>query len=315
MQRVRERLGAAECANQHDLGSLLPLFDTASADLRYATDAALEDTMTWLIQQNKSRWSRSKEAVDEIALAASVAQLETAVEEYRSDGRKALTEPFRTFFDPKTGELKAHHPRHVAHGGSVEKDAPVFSPGSLFTLLSASDNLVLYSQAVLGLVKKVEGLQMKRTTNRLWFPTGLRKLGRLLSGGRPDKGLADGENPDKIEVVEEEGDDDDDETLHSQSGQKETPATKAKKGKAAEQSGGGGAFSPLPLSYSPFADRCLLQPSTPTLVLLRTPSNDSPTAFTASSTSSRLTKPFSPSNTPPSPSPSGSRRSANRRVC
>ncbi|GAA5871160.1 hypothetical protein JCM8547_001473 [Rhodosporidiobolus lusitaniae] len=216
IKRARKHLGAAEHANQHDLASLLPIFDTASADLRLAAESALEGSMAWLIEQNKSRWS-GKGASEETKRAQheQVEQLEEAVRAYRTEGRTALVEPFRDLFDRKTGELRACHPRDIPEGAPSDEDgALVFSPGSLFTLLAASDNLVLFAEAVLSFVKKVDDLREKRTRNKLWWPTSLRKVGKLFKGGkRTNAATSDGEDPDRVDEVGEVEDSEDEGTL------------------------------------------------------------------------------------------------------
>ncbi|GAA5916520.1 hypothetical protein JCM6882_003571 [Rhodosporidiobolus microsporus] len=233
MQRVRERMTTAERTNQHDLGSLLPLLERASSDLRGASDSALEGVMDWLISRNNSRWgfsrasSRAAAEQDESSARQKeqVAFLEAAIAAYRTDGRRAVVAPFRDFFDPATGELVPPHER--------SKDA-TFSPGSLFTLLAASDNLVVFAEAVLALAKRVAELDEKRRVNRVWWPTGLRKIGKLVTGGGQtrDKAVGDGENPDRIEVVgaeEEESEEEEEE------GGKKKRARKTKKGKGKKE--------------------------------------------------------------------------------
>ncbi|GAA5952078.1 hypothetical protein JCM10213_005355 [Rhodosporidiobolus nylandii] len=214
MQRARERFGAAEQRNNHDLRALLPIFETASSPLRTATDAALEGAMSWLIEQNNTRWgilsSRMRISPEEAerrlhVQQEKVAQLEAAIRAYRADGREALVEPFQDFFDPKTGKLLARHPRDA--DGDTEDGGAIFAPGSLFTLLSASDNLVVFAEAVLAFVKKAADLQQRRRQNKLWWPTGLRKIGKLLVGGKKGiKATGEGEDPDTVEDVGEEHD-------------------------------------------------------------------------------------------------------------
>ncbi|BGP43100.1 hypothetical protein JCM10449v2_007124 [Rhodotorula kratochvilovae] len=216
MQRMRERLGGAERVNKHDLESLLPIFASASHDLRETGDATLSSTMDWLLAQNDSRWrwlSRDKpqEAERLTALQAQVARLEAELKIYRAERRDAIVEPFRDFFDAETGRLRPFTER--GHDR-------LFAPGSLFTVLAASDNLITYSLAVLAFAKQLAALAEKRRENNLWFPTGVRKIGKLIVGGKSTTtALPDGENPDRIEPIGDEEDEDE-----------EHPILKGKKG-------------------------------------------------------------------------------------
>ncbi|GAA5916631.1 hypothetical protein JCM5296_002963 [Sporobolomyces johnsonii] len=200
MQRLRHRLAAAEEQHKHDLPSLLPIFETASSDLRQACDNALVGAMSWLTTQNQRRWRRqlSVEATDE-AYAAQHARVEALSAElalYRTSKREALVRPFADFFDPATGKLLLH-----------AADSIAFSPATLLTLLAASDNLVCYAEALLTFIRQVNELEGKRRRNKVWAPTGLRKVGNLLRGGKSNNTFAgDGENPDKLEHLDDEDD-------------------------------------------------------------------------------------------------------------
>ncbi|GAA5980157.1 hypothetical protein JCM11641_006931 [Rhodosporidiobolus odoratus] len=219
MRRTRERFTRAEQVNNHDLGSLLPIFRQASSELRHATDSALEGAMIWLVEQNSMRWSgflpfrfRAPQDRAEQRTAeqkTKMDRLEAVLEQYRTDGRQALIGPFVGLFDPVTGQLLATvaHPRDLPKPVVNDDSSPTlaFAPGSLFTLLAASDNLVVFAQAVLAFGKKVGELQEKRRENRVWWPTGLRKVGNLLlvkgNGEGGGKINGDGEDPDRVEIV------------------------------------------------------------------------------------------------------------------
>ncbi|GAA5938678.1 hypothetical protein JCM1841_000639 [Sporobolomyces salmonicolor] len=200
MQRLRHRLADAEEHHKHDLPSLLPIFESASSDLRQACDDALVGAMSWLTTQNQRRWRRqlSVEAADE-AYAAQHARVEalcTQLNLYRTVNRQALVRPFADFFDPATGKLLFR-----------AADSIAFSPSTLLTLLAASDNLVCYAEALLAFIRQVNELEGKRRRNKIWAPTGLRKVGNLLKGGKSNNTFAgDGENPDKLEQLSEEDD-------------------------------------------------------------------------------------------------------------
>ncbi|BGP73444.1 hypothetical protein NBRC10513v2_006855 [Rhodotorula toruloides] len=236
MQRMRRTLKNAERENQHDLAALLPIFADASQDMRAANDAALLSAMEWLTTQNEGRWSwiwrrggPKREEEERLAqLEKQVLRLEDALREYRWKRREAIVEPFRDFFDPATGLLRPIGQR----GDSTSGAGRLFAPGSLFAVLSASDNLVLYSQAVVAFTRDIRGLAQQRRRNKLWFPTGLRRMGNLVRGRGPATNVVpDGDNPDSLQDHADSDDDSDDSTLASGK-EKEKKAEKAKKGDA-----------------------------------------------------------------------------------
>lgn len=61
--------------------------------------------------------------------------------------------------------------------------------------------MVCYSEAVLSFAQQISQLQDHRKKNKLWFPTGLRKIGNLLKGGKGNSFAGDQENPDQLEDV------------------------------------------------------------------------------------------------------------------
>ena len=112
--------------------------------------------------------------------------------------------------DPETGVLLSQTERRKRGGYSARER--LFAPGSLFTVLSAADTLVLYSQSVLKFTRRLLNLAQQRRRSKLWFPTGLRKIGHLLAGHHrgTTSGVdfaAGGEDPDRVD--EEPVDDDD----------------------------------------------------------------------------------------------------------
>lgn len=224
---MRNKLHEAEVHNQHDFATLLKLFAEVSSDMRHADDAAIACAMDWLIAQNNARWAwvySKKARADEEARLAKLEQavdsLQVEIEAFRSRHRLQIVEPFRDFFDSETGILLSQAERRKRGGYSARER--LFAPGSLFTVLSASDTLVMYSQSVLKFSRKLLTLAQQRRKSRLWFPTGLRKIGHLLAGHHRGTSpgvdfTAGGEDPDRVdeELVDDDDDSSDDATLSS----------------------------------------------------------------------------------------------------
>ncbi|KAI5476687.1 hypothetical protein MNV49_007401 [Pseudohyphozyma bogoriensis] len=194
MHRLRSRIIQSEATHSHDLGSLLPILESASAPLRTAGDDALLGAMTWLAETNKARWHKvdaKKVEEDYQVQKKRIDVLETALEEYRATGRQKLYEPFKDRFDEK-GELLP-----VENGEQLN-----FSPSSLFLCFTASHQLVKYAEGLLSFLRTLSELEHKRRVNKVWWSTGLRKVGHLVRG-KKGAGVTPGEaiNPSEVEVV------------------------------------------------------------------------------------------------------------------
>ncbi|KAK4703912.1 hypothetical protein P7C70_g2307, partial [Phenoliferia sp. Uapishka_3] len=176
VDEARHHAKLSEKLHGQDLTTLLPILERASVSLRHHVDDTLLGSLAWLDSLNQTRyWSRpSKDTIKNEFLNQQrrIEALENALADFRKDGRAELCMPFADFFDPVTGEqltLKQEYP---------------FSPRSLFLCLSTSANLIWYAEAVLAVAKHLEELEGRRTSYRLWWPTGVRELGNLLKGGK-----------------------------------------------------------------------------------------------------------------------------------
>lgn len=210
---VRRKLRETERQQGHDSATLLALLNDASTDVRHADDATLAALSRWLIAQNDARWawifSRQARHAEEKSLAeldVKVQHLESSLLAYRQEQRLRLLEPFREFFDPETGRALPLAERRRR----ADPDAPVrlFAPESLITVLAASDDVTTYSESVLDLARKFLDLGHRRRKSRLWLPTGLRRIGHLLTRRGHHASGADlingGEDPDAVEDPEAE---------------------------------------------------------------------------------------------------------------
>ncbi|BGP57915.1 hypothetical protein JCM8202v2_005569 [Rhodotorula sphaerocarpa] len=213
---LRRKMHAAEVRNNHDLGTLLALFEDVSRELRSANDGTLAGAMDWLIAQNTARWAwvwskkaRHAEESRLAELAGAVQRLEATVERFRHEHRLRLLEPFREFFDAETGRLLSQEERRKQAGDNGQHK--LFAPGSLLTILSAADTLVVYSESVLAFARPLSDIAQSRRRSKIWFPTGLRKIGHLLAGHHRGSGsgpavVPNGEDPEHVDSQEDEGD-------------------------------------------------------------------------------------------------------------
>ena len=210
-RELRRKLRETERQQGHDSATLLALLNDASTEVRHADDETLATLSRWLIAQNDARWawifSRKARHAEEKSLAEldeKVQRLEAALLAYRQEHRLRLLEPFREFFDPETGRALPLAERRRRAG----PDAPVrlFAPESLITVLAASDDVTTYSESVLDLARKFLDLGHRRRKSRLWLPTGLRRIGHLLTRRGHHASGADlingSEDPDAVEDTE-----------------------------------------------------------------------------------------------------------------
>lgn len=208
VQKMREQITHAEKTYSHDLASLLPILESASSTLRSAGDDALLGGIEWLVRVNGGRWSfksSSEEAViEEHKIQKNkVEEFRVALEEFRTTRRKELCEPFERFFDKDTGKMLPPSST-TTEGENGEKNDLAFSPASLFLCFTATTNLIWYSEALLKFLEGLEELEGKRGRNKLWWPTGLRKLGNhILGKGVVVVGGGVG-NPEKVEPIGDE---------------------------------------------------------------------------------------------------------------
>lgn len=70
---------------------------------------------------------------------------------------------------------------------------------------------MLYAQTMLDFTSKLSSLESRRRKNKVWWPTGLRKIGKLLNEtkGSASKLSGDNENPDRVTPIGEEEDESD----------------------------------------------------------------------------------------------------------
>ncbi|KAL0954522.1 hypothetical protein HGRIS_003489 [Hohenbuehelia grisea] len=215
VEALRAHLRSREAEHGHDLSALAPLLAEASADVRAASEAAFDTTMEWFRDCNSGRWTgflrahgllrskkrkdgpsseKSSETTDVLemtsltpeerlkVLQACLARLEDAMASFQSKGRAQLIEPYKKFFDPKTGKLLDTHKPPPGSRPTTRTGPQVFSTRSLFICFLFVDTHLVFSSAVSSLLKLAICLETKRPVSRFWAPSGFGKIGRKLTG-------------------------------------------------------------------------------------------------------------------------------------
>ncbi|KAJ6556814.1 hypothetical protein DFH09DRAFT_987191 [Mycena vulgaris] len=167
LRQLHTRNAALEAAHGVRPADILPLLDAATHELRHAAAAALAAVRAEIAHVNRTRWTRDRaaDAASSAALDTSVVRLGAAVREFSESGRLALLAPFLPLLDA------------AAAGGDSPEELPL---RSLFVAYVFVANIVAIAEAVLGLAGAVQGIQAKRPNARLWAPTSVRSLWKLV---------------------------------------------------------------------------------------------------------------------------------------
>lgn len=166
---VRDHITALEAAQHTQIEELVPVLRTATAELRAALSKGLESVSGAIRDVNERRYkSIRREPLD--ALRTARENLATTLATYKSTTRVSIVKPLADAFEAASGHM-------LDEDG---KRAVSFRP--LFTCFVFESNLCWTVDAVLALMDVLLNLMQERTKNRLWAPTGLRKLGSALFG-------------------------------------------------------------------------------------------------------------------------------------
>ncbi len=115
---LRRRMREHEQRHGHDLDSLVPILEQASAGLRSACDDVLREIIAWFDICNSRRWRslffdmiRRGQTDEDIRkkhedLVALLERLTAEIGAFQNEGRGKLIEPYKQFFDVETGKLK-----------------------------------------------------------------------------------------------------------------------------------------------------------------------------------------------------------------
>lgn len=175
LRQFHTRNAAREAAHGVRPEDVLPVLNSATAELRMASIAALDAVCAIVELLNTTRWrrAREREVTCAQALEAAAVQLRTAIAGFEATGQGALFAPFLPVFQDAT----------TGAGPDAEADPPL---RALFLAYVFAADVLGIARAVLDLVDVVSALGENRTKSKLWGPTGLRSLWSVLTA-RGDK--------------------------------------------------------------------------------------------------------------------------------
>ncbi|TBU59289.1 hypothetical protein BD310DRAFT_976680 [Dichomitus squalens] len=169
LRQFRERNFAAETQHHVRLVDVLPNIREATAELRAAGIAVLDTLQRLIVSVNTKRWKRGHAEQDALVveLDKALSTLRSAMDNFQTDQRMILLEPFRPLFE-------------AADGGEM-KSVPLRSLHIAFVFTS---NLVSTTNGIIALAEYVVATAAKRPKARLWMPAGLSAFGKVLKTRR-----------------------------------------------------------------------------------------------------------------------------------
>ncbi|KDN44479.1 hypothetical protein RSAG8_05526, partial [Rhizoctonia solani AG-8 WAC10335] len=171
---VRGHVTALEVSQHTHITDMIPIVYAATANLRKLLSKALENMSVAVRDVNSRRYKSVKqEPLDNLRSAREA--LREALATYKESGRIAIVQPLADAVDSISGKLLDEHGR------------PTISFRPLFICFVLESNLCWTVEATITLMNQLIELMEERKRNRLWAPTGLRKIGNLL---RREEGTA-----------------------------------------------------------------------------------------------------------------------------
>ncbi|KAJ7257147.1 hypothetical protein C8J57DRAFT_1136056 [Mycena rebaudengoi] len=177
LRQIHTRDTVREKAHGVRPDDVLPTLDTATRALRTASIAGLAAVRLALDDVNAARWrgDAARQNAVEDALDAALEALRKAVGEFEGEGRMELLKPFLPLLEAAAAQ--------EANANAPEEELPL---RSLFVVYVFAANVLAIAQATLGLMEAVRDVNAKRRKARLWAPTGLRSIWKLVTA-RGDK--------------------------------------------------------------------------------------------------------------------------------
>lgn len=215
--KIRDKMNEKEKGGSHTIEQLLPILERSSSRLRTACQSGLEGGIEWLEWTNTHRWHRGKKAypkdetVEEGLLKrkAAIVEIQDALEQYRTVEHIKLLEPFRSLFDPETGDF-------INNADNMsDTDAFKLSSRSLFTSFVFVTNLISYSTTLINFLQTMLEVEARSPKNKIQWPSALRKIAKVAMsrGGSAINPLEIGTQD--VEAGRDDDSDDDDDSINS----------------------------------------------------------------------------------------------------
>ncbi|KAF8756858.1 putative ER transporter, 6TM, N-terminal [Rhizoctonia solani] len=171
---VRGHITALEVSQHTHISEMIPIVYSATVNLRKSLSKGLESMSAAVRDVNGRRYNSVKrEPLDNLRSAREA--LREALATYKESGRITIVQPLADAIDSVSGKLLD------------ERGRPTVSFRPLFICFVFESNLCWTTEATIALMNQLIKLMEERKRNRLWAPTGLRKIANLL---RREEGTA-----------------------------------------------------------------------------------------------------------------------------
>ncbi|KAI0764943.1 hypothetical protein C8Q74DRAFT_1430417 [Fomes fomentarius] len=189
LRQFREHNTIVEAENNVRLVDILPALREATAEVRATGVEVLAAIQALIVTVNTKRYKRGSAEQDArlVELDKKLSALRTAMGDFKSDRRFLILQPYQYLFEQ-------------ADAGVV-KNVPL---RSLYLSFVFASNLTTTCNAIISLAENVNHTAAKRTKAKLWFPKGLRAIGKLLRSPLGAGQSAAGEDSQPEQTVESE---------------------------------------------------------------------------------------------------------------
>lgn len=193
LRQIVERNHAVEAEHGVRLSDVMPTIRDCSLELREACSGSIGTLKAVIEHINTKRYARGEAAKSEQHikdLGDSIENLQNALERFKTEKREQLIVPFQS----------------VLRSCQTKRDVYSVPLRSLYIAYVYSVNLIVLTDGILALMEVARGTVVKRTTNRLWAPSKLRAIGKILlsRGDVSDEALGEDETQERDNDADDE---------------------------------------------------------------------------------------------------------------
>lgn len=187
LRQIMERNLASELEHNVRLVDIMPVIRDSTHELRNACSAGIGATKGVIENINMKRYARrgaadSEERVKD--LDESIQNLKKALETFKNKKREKLVEPFQA----------------ALQCCRTKKESYSMPLRALYVSYVYAVNLIVLTDGIIALMEMVRDTALKRTKNRLWAPSKLRAIWKVIisRGDVSDEALGEDEVDERV---------------------------------------------------------------------------------------------------------------------
>lgn len=191
LRQIFEKSQATELEHKVRLVDVMPVIRDSSLELRDACSAGIGSAKAVIENINMKRYARkgaedSEQRVEELEI--NIKNLNDALDRFKDEKHEQLIEPFQA----------------LLQGCQTKRDVYSIPLRSLYISFVYGVNLIILTDGILALMEVVKNTALERTRNRLWAPSKLRAIGKVLlsRGGASDNVMGEDEVQEKEEEAQ-----------------------------------------------------------------------------------------------------------------